>query len=250
MAEIAAMTEHIVAKAKGYDRDTIPGNYLTLQSPCPNCGGVVKENYRRYACTGAAGQGEGCGFSFTKLPAGRMFEPDEVEAFVAHKRMGPVDGFRSKAGWPFTAELALVFDEDERNWKLEFDFGEDAKKAEGEAVDLSDKPVVGTCPACAGRVFELGSQYACEHAVPTEAQAKPTCSFKSGKIILQQPVSVEQMQKLLVTGKTDLLDKFVSSRTRRAFKAFLVWDAKAGKVSFEFEQRAPAKKAARKKASA
>lgn len=251
MAEIAAMTEHIVAKAKGYDRETIPGDYLTVKAPCPNCGGVVKENYRRYACTGANGQGEGCGFSFTKLPAGRMFEPDEVEAFVRDKRIGPVDGFRSKAGWPFTAELALVFDEDERNWKLEFDFGEDAKKADAaEAVDLSDKPVVGTCPACQGRVFELGAQYACEHAVPTEASPKPKCSFKSGKIILQQPVSVEQMQKLLVTGKTDLLDKFVSSRTRRAFKAFLVWDAKEGKVAFEFEKRAPAKKAARKKASA
>lgn len=251
MAEIAAMTEHIVAKAKGYDRETIPGDYLTVKAPCPNCGGVVKENYRRYACTGANGQGEGCGFSFTKLPAGRMFEPDEVEAFVRDKRIGPVDGFRSKAGWPFTAELALVFDEDERNWKLEFDFGEDAKKADAaEAVDLSDKPVVGTCPACQGRVFELGAQYACEHAVPTEASPKPKCSFKSGKIILQQPVSIEQMQKLLVTGKTDLLDKFVSSRTRRAFKAFLVWDAKEGKVAFEFEKRAPAKKAARKKASA
>ena len=251
MAEIAAMTEHIVAKAKGYDRETIPGDYLTVKAPCPNCGGVVKENYRRYACTGANGEGEGCGFSFTKLPAGRMFEPDEVEVFVRDKRIGPVDGFRSKAGWPFTAELALVFDEDERNWKLEFDFGEDAKKADAaEAVDLSDKPVVGTCPACQGRVFELGAQYACEHAVPTEASPKPKCSFKSGKIILQQPVSVEQMQKLLVTGKTDLLDKFVSSRTRRAFKAFLVWDAKEGKVAFEFEKRAPAKKAARKKASA
>ena len=250
MAEIAAMTEHIVAKAKGYDRDTIPGDYMTLTTPCPNCGGVIKENYRRYACTGSAGQGEGCGFSFTKLPAGRMFEPQEVEAFVRDKRLGPVDGFRSKAGWPFTAELALVFDDDERNWKLEFDFGEDAKKAEAnEPVDFSDKTVVGACPACQARVFELSSQYVCEHAVPTAAQAKPSCGFKSGKIILQQPVSVEQMQKLLVTGKTDLLDKFVSSRTRRAFKAFLVWDAAAGKVAFEFEKRAPAKKAARKKAS-
>ncbi|MBS0467567.1 MAG: DNA topoisomerase III, partial [Proteobacteria bacterium] len=39
------------------------------------------------------------------------------------------------------------------------------------------------------------------------------------------------------TGKTDLLDKFVSMRTRRAFKAFLAWDKEAGKVNFEFEQR-------------
>ena len=250
MAEITAMTEHIVAKAKGYDRDTIPGDYLTLKAPCPNCGGVVKENYRRYACAGAHGNSEGCGFSFTKLPAGRMFEPDEVEAFVANKRIGPLQGFRSKAGWPFTAEMALVFSDEDQNWKLEFDFGEDAKaKESGEPVDFSDKTPIGICPNCGGHVYEWGTQYVCDKAVPTATQAKPSCSFKSGKVILQQPVDVEQLQKLLSAGKTDLLDKFVSARTRRAFKAFLVWDAKAAKVSFEFEKRAPAKKAARKKAA-
>ncbi len=76
-----------------------------------------------------------------------------------------------------------------------------------------------------------------------------TCDFKTGKIILQQPVSEEQASKLLATGRTDLLDGFVSNKTRRKFKAFLVWDAKAGKVGFEFEPRAPrapAKKAAAK----
>ncbi|MEO8299637.1 MAG: DNA topoisomerase III, partial [Burkholderiales bacterium] len=51
MAEIAQMAERIVKKAKEYDRDTIPGDYATLKTPCPNCGGVVKENYRRYTCT-------------------------------------------------------------------------------------------------------------------------------------------------------------------------------------------------------
>ena len=55
---------------------------------------------------------------------------------------------------------------------------------------------------------------------------------------MQQPIEREQMQKLLTTGKTDLLDKFVSMRTRRAFKAFLAWDAEAGKVNFAFEPRA------------
>jgi len=42
------------------------------------------------------------------------------------------------------------------------------------------------------------------------------------------------MTKLLASGKTDMLDKFVSMRTRRAFKAMLAWDAEAGKVNFEF----------------
>ncbi|MDB5846950.1 MAG: topoisomerase [Rhodoferax sp.] len=103
MREIAQMTEHIVKKAKEYDRDTVPGDYATLQTPCPNCGGVVRENYRRYSCTGVAGALEGCGFSFGKSPAGRTFELAEAEALLRDKHVGPIDGFRSKAGWPFTS---------------------------------------------------------------------------------------------------------------------------------------------------
>ncbi len=236
MHEIADMTKRIVMKAKEYDRDTVPGDYATLKTPCPNCGGVVQESYRRYNCVGAKGK-EACGFSFTKIPAGRAFELHEVEDFLANKRIGPLQGFRSKAGWPFTAELALAFDEEEKNWKLEFDFGEDKNAESGEIVDLSAQQPLGPCPKCGQQVFEWGSNYVCERAVPTHAHPTPTCDFRSGKIILQQPVEREQMAKLLATGKTDLLDKFVSMRTRRPFKAFLAWDAEAGKVNFEFEPR-------------
>jgi DNA topoisomerase III len=239
MHEIAEMTRRIVRKAKEYDRDTVPGDYATLKTPCPNCGGVVKENYRRYTCTGPNGDGEGCGFSFTKLPAGRAFELQEVEQFLRDKKIGPLEGFRSKAGWPFTAEIALKYSDEDKNWKLEFDFGKEDNPAEtGEIVDFSGQEPLGPCPKCGARVFEFGSNYVCEKSVPTPQQATPTCDFRSGKIILQQPVAREQMAKLLATGKTDLLDKFVSMRTRRAFKAFLAWDAEAGKVNFEFEPRA------------
>lgn len=250
MQDIAAMAERIVKKAKEYDRDTIPGDYATLQTPCPNCGGVVKENYRRFTCTGADGHGEGCGFSITKIPAGRSFELHEVEQFLRDKHIGPLEGFRSKAGWPFTAELKLVHDEEVKNWKLEFDFGEDTQQAEeGEPVDFSAQQSLGTCPKCQGHVYEHGSNYVCEHAVGTPV----TCDFKSGKVILTQPVSHEQFSKLLATGKTDLLENFVSNKTRRKFKAFLAYDKKEGKVVFEFEPRAPkvpAKKAARKTTAA
>lgn len=237
MQQIATMTERMVKKAKEYDRDTIPGNYATLSTPCPNCGGVVKENYRRYACTGADGRGDGCGFSFTKSPAGRTFEPAEAEALLRERRIGPLEGFRSKAGWPFTAEVTIVRDEEAGNFKLEFDFGDDrAGEASGELVEFTDGPL-GPCPICGAPVHEHGSNYVCSKAVPTAAQPTPSCTFKSGKVILQQPVEREQMAKLLATGKTDLLDKFVSMRTRRNFKAFLAWDKEAGKVNFEFEPR-------------
>nr|HMO49284.1 DNA topoisomerase III [Rubrivivax sp.] len=244
MAEIAKMAERIVRKAKEYDRDTIPGDYATLKTPCPNCGGVVKENYRRYACDGhgSAPDGRACGFSITKIPGGRSFELAEAEAFLAHKKIGPLEGFRSKAGWPFSAELRLVYDDEISNWKLEFDFGEDAKREaeSGEAVDFSGQQSLGACPKCQGHVYEHGTNYVCEHAVG----AHVTCDFKTGKIILQQPVAREQVSKLLHTGKTDLLENFVSNKTRRKFKAYLAYDKKEGKVGFEFEPR-PARGAAK-----
>jgi len=253
MAEIAKMAERIVKKAKEYDRDTIPGDYVTLSVPCPNCGGVVKENYRRYACTGVSGMEEGCGFSITKIPAGRAFEIAEAESLLRDKKVGPLEGFRSKAGWPFTAELKLARDEEISNWKLEFDFGDDGKAGEGdgEPVDFGDQESLGACPKCKGHVYEHGSNYVCEHAVG----AHVTCDFKSGKIILQQPVPREEITKLLATGKTSLLENFVSNKTRRKFKAYLAYDAKEGKVGFEFEPRAskfppkPAAKSAGKAAA-
>jgi len=228
MAEIAQMAERIVRKAKEYDRATIPGDYATLATKCPNCGGVVKENYRRFSC-------EGCEFSITKIPGSRSFELVEVEQFLRDKKIGPLDGFRSKAGWPFTAELKLVFDDDIQNWKLEFDFGEEARREgeSGEPVDFSAQQSLGACPKCQGHVFELGTSYVCEHSVG----AHVTCDFKSGKIILQQVVSREQMGKLLASGKTELLDGFVSNKTRRKFKAYLAYDKAEGKVNFEFEPR-------------
>ena len=235
MAEIAAMTERMVKKAKEYDRDTIPGDYATLTAPCPNCGGIVKENYRRYTCAGKSGLEDGCGFSFGKSPAGRTFELAEVEQFLANRHIGPLDGFRSKAGWPFVADMVIKFDDDTKNYKLEFDFGDDkAAEESGEIIDFSGQESLGTCPKCGGNVHEHGKNYICDRSVSTHAHPTPTCDFKSGQIILQQPIERAQMQKLLATGKTDMLEKFVSMRTRRAFKAMLAWDPEAGKVNFEF----------------
>ncbi|HEU4777451.1 MAG TPA: DNA topoisomerase III, partial [Telluria sp.] len=261
MREIEKMTQIIVKRAKEYNNDTIPGDYATLKTPCPNCGGVVKENYRRFACTK-------CEFNMSKTPGSRQFEIAEVEELLANKTIGPMQGFRSKMGRPFAAILRIVRDEDIKNMKLEFDFGQNDDGGEdGEGVDFTGQTPLGPCPKCNGGVYEMGLAYVCEHSV-----AKPkTCDFRSGRIILQQEILPEQMVKLLNDGKTDLMPGFVSQRTRRPFKAFLV-KGKDGKISFEFEERkakpgaktkapavadpedgeaaAPAKKAAAKKAPA
>lgn len=253
MREIAQMTQVIVKRAKEYDNATIPGDYATLKTPCPNCGGTVKENYRRFACTK-------CEFSMSKVPGGRQFEIAEVEELLEKREIGPLQGFRSKMGRPFAAILKIVRDEENNNYKLEFDFGQNqADDEDGEGVDFSTQTPLGACPKCGSNVYEMGLAYVCEKSV-----AKPkACDFRSGRIILQQEIVPEQMAKLLNNGKTDLLPGFISQRTRRPFKAYLVKD-KNGKVSFEFEERktrapakgaekeaeAPAKKPAAKKAAA
>lgn len=236
MQEIARMTQQIVKRAKEYDSDTIPGDYATLETPCPNCGGQVKENYRRFACTK-------CDFSISKIPGSRQFEIPEVEELLQKKEIGPLSGFRSKMGRPFSAILKLSFDDETKNYKLEFDFGQDQGGEEGEAPDFSAQEPVGACPKCKGRVFEHGMSYVCEHS----AANPKTCDFRSGKVILQQEITREQMGKLLADGRTDLLPNFKSSRTGRNFKAFLVKQPD-GKIGFEFEKKEPKAAAAKKTA--
>jgi len=234
MREIAQMTQVIVKRAKEYDRDTVPGDYATLQTPCPKCGGVVKENYRRYACTQ-------CDFSIGKHPGGRTFELPEVEELLAKREIGPLSGFISKMGRPFAAILRIDSD-----FKLEFDFGQKDDEND-EPVDFTGHTPLGACPKCGHRVFEHGMSYVCEKSVGPQR----SCDFRSGKVILQQEISRAQMEKLLAEGRTDLLDGFVSSRTNRKFKAYLVRQPD-GKIGFEFEPRGekPARKTAAGKAAA
>lgn len=237
MQQIAQMAQIIVKRAKEYDEDTIPGDYATLKTPCPKCGGEIRENYRRFTCTK-------CDFSISKTPGSRQFSVPEVEELLENGQIGPLQGFRSKMGRPFAAILKIVPDAEKDNFKLEFDFGQ-PQAEDAEALDLSGKTPVGSCPKCHGQVYEAGLSYLCENSV-----AKPkTCDFRSGRIILQQEIAPEQMAKLLKEGQTDLLPGFVSQRTHRPFKAYLAL-GKDGKVSFKFEETsAKASAAVKKKAS-
>ena len=233
MTEISAMTQNIVERAKSYDSDTIPGDFGELVSPCPKCGGLIKETYKKFQC-------QSCDFSLWKIVAGRQFEPEEIETLLTERKIGPLTGFRNKMGRPFTALIKL-----NDNNQPEFDFGQ-GSNSEGadEPVDFSGQESLGACPKCQARVFEHGMSYVCEKSVGPER----SCDFRSGKVILQQSVSHEQMAKLLVDGRTDLLKDFVSSRTNRKFSAFLVRNAE-GKVGFEFEKREPKAKAGAKPAA-
>ncbi len=232
MAHITEATTDLVNRIRdGNIPDTA---FATVDVPCPKCGGLVQENYRKFQCLS-------CDFNMWKVISSREWAAEEVAELISKKQIGPLTGFRSKMGRPFAASLKL-----NAEFRAEFDFGQDVE-GDTEAPDFSAQEAVGACPKCSSRVYEHGSGYVCEKAT---GPAK-TCDFRSGRIILQQEVSREQMVKLLSEGKTDLLTGFISNRTRRAFKAFLVKQPD-GKVGFEFMQRAakaPAKAPAKAKTS-
>lgn len=234
MEEIRSMTRDIVEKAKAHEHDTIPGDFGTLAVPCPKCGGEVKETYKKFQCSN-----EPCDFGFWKILAGRQLEAPEVEELIRNKVVGPLHGFRSRMGRPFSALIKLT-----PEFKTELDFGQNDRAAESaaEPVDFTGKEPVGPCPKCRARVFENGMNYVCENAVGSNR----TCNVRSNAVILQQPIDRAQMAKLLTTGKTDLLEKFISKRNGRPFKAHLVL-GEGGKIGFEFAPREPRK--ARTKAS-
>lgn len=219
MAEIVKMTEHIVGQAKNYELDTIPGDFGKLASPCPKCGGEVHENYKKFQC-------QACDFGFWKILAGRQLEPAEADALIAKREIGPLDGFRSKIGRAFSANLVMKDD-----FTIEFSWGDSSSDDGEEGPDFSGQEPLGACPKCKSSVFETPNAYVCEKAVGNAR----TCDFRSGRVILKRPIEREQMSKLLATGKTDLLDKFISKKGR-PFSAYLV-KQNDGKIGFEFEQR-------------
>lgn len=216
MRQIRDLTVQIVEKIR--DGGEPPeGAFEDLDVACPKCGThPLKQDYRTFRC-------RECDFVMWKTLAGREFSPEEVQILLSQRRIGPLEGFRSKMGRPFAAVLVL---DEEQKAKFEFE----QKEQEEPPADLESLPVVGTCPVChKAPVRQLESSFACERTFKKE------CAFRMGRTILKREIPVEQARKLIETGKTDLITKFVSSKTNRPFDAFLKLDK--GKVGFEFPPR-------------
>ena len=224
MDHIVDTTRDLVERVK--TGTSIDEPLSTLGVPCPRCGGTINENYKKFQCAK-------CDFSLWKVIASRRIENEEAEDLLRTRSIGPLQGFRSRAGRPFAAMVKLRDD-----FAVELDFGQSAADTGDTApVDFSSQTPLGTCPKCGGRVFDHELAYLCEKA----AGAGRTCDFRTGKIILQRPIEPEQVSKLLETGKTDLLHRFISKKGR-PFSAFLVRSAD-GKVGFEFAPRPRASRA-------
>jgi len=211
---------------------------------CPSCGARVFESSADYLCEKATGPTKSCPFRVRKTILQAEIAPDQIRQLLAQGRTELLRGFVSKkTGRKFDAFLTV------KDGGITFAFparadGPGAPPPRGTSsvagragggeirVDVAGQQPLGKCPRCGARVFETEKDYVCEHV-----QRSPNpCGFRSARTILEQPVSREQMVRLLAEGRSDLLPGFVSRKSGRGFRACLVLDG-SGQVSFEFPPR-------------
>ena len=126
MQDIRGLTTEIVKKARNFEPDEhVDG---TPFGACPKCGQPLTERFKSYSCTSKE-----CDFSLWKTIAGRLLGREEFDALLRDRQIGPIDGFRSKAGKRFKAVLVLTGEQ-----KVEFDFSATT------AAAMTDVP----CPVC------------------------------------------------------------------------------------------------------
>jgi DNA topoisomerase-3 len=228
MREIVDMTRHIVTQAKGHESDTIPATSARSKRRARIAAAKFTRTTR----------------SFNARPApslsGRSWAAARSRSRKPTRCCASGASDRSKGSGAASASRSRRRSSSVTPNEVGFDFGDNSGDDGAEAPDFTGQEPLGPCPKCSSRVFETAQAYVCEKAVGPDK----TCDFRSGRIILQRPIERPQMEKLLATGKTDLL-QFVSARTKRPFAAFLVRQPD-GKIGFEFEPRDPAKAGARR----
>jgi DNA topoisomerase-3 len=233
MQEITGLARKIVAKIKGYDetKDKKVANFKH-----PVTGQRMWETLTRY-------ESDDGKLMIRKMLGGRQMSEDEVVELLAKRQIGPLQGFRSKMGKPFTAAIRLT---DEN--KVEFVFEDNSAGVDGKPLDISKEEPVGISPVDGTRVFETLTSYVSESALGGEGKT----GLKVNKVILGKAIDRDNMKRMLAGERTELIKGFQSSKTRRFFDAYLKL-SKEGKISFEFpprEFKGRGKKAAAKPAEA
>ena len=166
-----------------------------------------------------------------KVLGGKKMTPAEMKTLLTAKKIGPLEGFRSKKGNPFTASIVLT---DEN--KVQFVFSNQEEIAE----IPPESELVGNSPLDQSKVYQTMSFYISESYIE-----KKETGFKISRVILRKEISIENMQKMLKGEKTELIQGFRSTKSKRSFDAYLELD-KTGKIVFSFPERKTKKKTSKK----
>lgn len=97
---------------------------------------------------------------------------------------------------------------------------------------------IGNCPLCGEAVINKGRVYGCS------GYSAKNCKFVLPKTLARKKLSEATAKKLLTSGKSGVLKGF-KSKAGKSFSAALI--LKDGKIEFDFNQKAPVKRKAKRR---
>lgn len=162
---------------------------------------------------------------------------DEVRGAGDKRLRRPLDGFRSKLGKPFSATLKL-----DENFALKFHFGDGQDSSDRKPENLAEAPVVAKMPALGDGAVQLqrrrvgGDRYGLCLPQRLFARKEVLVQAREKHALARNNDNPELRKAFASTGKTPVIDDFVSKRTKKKFSAALALDQKGG-ISFEFAKK-------------
>lgn len=186
---------------------------------CPKCGGTITASEYGFSCENNKKDKSlsTCDF-FIGTICDVLLSDEQARELIIKKKTGPIDNFKGKNG-KFRAFVCMKVDAD-KSIHLYFEFPE---------PQILEKV---KCPKCGGRIFENhGKGFMCEHNSAEED--KRGCDFflwkYGGKSIPRA-----QVEKLLTTGSTDVMDGFKSQKDpSKSFSAALVWVKEQQRIGYK-----------------
>ena len=217
MKEIVDVTKGIVERTKNFEEDETNSRETDIISPTDQK--AMVETLRGYKSQDGT-------LMIYKVMSGRKLEEEEVRQLVAEGEIGPLDGFvSSKTGNRFPSKIKIVDDEKKPGLKkAELDFGN--------KIDVNELTPFWTDPKTGAELCEAPTSYVLRERDGDGWKE----TFKVGRLMCQKPVTRENAIQLVESGKTNLIEGFISKKGR-PFDAFLV--KHAAKFSWEFPPRKP-----------
>ena len=225
MKEILSFSTEIVQKSKDYIKELQSKTFPEVAASCPRCQATpLQQTDSTYECPS-------CDFRVKKYFSQHLIDEKEIKELCENGKIGPFSDFKSRFNQNF--EACIILDE---NFKANFEF------LQGEEISLKEANFVGKYMTFNE---EKGELYASEKAYLFQLE-KGKDPIRIGKTILQKEIEEKEIVHLIEKGKTNLIEGFISKRTKRPFSAYLSIDFATGKISFSFPERTNTKKTAKK----
>jgi DNA topoisomerase III len=193
---------------------------------CPACGGQIIEGKKGFGCSNWREENGACRFVIWKEIAGQQIAPELLQVLL-QGGMTPSMQFRSKEGKEFNACLKLEMDAQQGRWVTRFVFNDQPDSPTDPANTAPE--VLGKCPRCGAEVVEGRKGYGCKNWREQDGG----CRFVIWKEIAGKRLTPTEVQELLETGATGVIDGFMS-RKGKPFSARLKLEGEDHKTVFVF----------------